>query len=194
MSPVQTTGATIEVEADDVLAVLRQVELATNTIGLREFLGGPVVEWLQERADHRFASEGDDASGQWPDLTWGTQQIREALGFPREHPINVRTGDLRDWVVNSDGKVSALGPLGAELEWPGTAPDAEIESKFKVAQKGANYGENPMFPTSGTVPRPVARVNAVDLEAVLEAYVMWLPVFVAQGAGIGNVAWASAIP
>jgi hypothetical protein len=91
---VQTTGAEIVVETDDLLETLRFLELATSVIGFEDFLTGPATEWLQDRADRRFDDEGDDASGIWPDLSYGTQQIRGALGFPREHPINVRTGEL----------------------------------------------------------------------------------------------------
>lgn len=113
-------------------------------------------QWLQERAEARFAAEGDDASGKWAALTDTTNKIRQSLGFPPEHPINVRTGELKRHVVGGKGDVGIDG-FGVTYAWPGGPVTPGIERKMIGAQLGGTRQPS----------RPVAAVNITDAAAVL---------------------------
>lgn len=152
--------ASVYVNDRAVQAAVVAWELALSQASLALWLKTGAVDVLQRRADDRFAAEGDDASGKWADLKPATEDIRDALGFPRSHPINVREGKLEDWLLDNPGSIRMFGAKSAELTWPGPAPlRDEIIDKFEVAQKGI------AFPR--TVARPVAAVNEVDLEEML---------------------------
>lgn len=125
--------------------------------GLSDFLRDEVDPYLRDRVDARFAGEGDDAVGQWLPLATATENIRAAYGYAPDHPINERTGEMHEFLVNNPGQVTGLGQ-GAALEFPGSI-DGEIATKIMTAQLGRD------FPP--TQPRPVVALSNIDEEDVL---------------------------
>ena len=136
---------------------MRNIEVALTGAGLSIFVSTRVRQWLQERAEARFAAEGDEASGKWAPLTETTNKIRQSLGYPPGGPINVRTGELKRHVVEGKGDVGIDG-FGVTYHWPGGNVTPGIERKMSGAQVG-RPGRQPA--------RPVAAVDITDAAGVL---------------------------
>jgi hypothetical protein len=149
------------VSEDTATATLMHLELMLSAGMIGGYLKAVVEPYLQERASARFAGEGDDVVGKWSPLKPATVAIRQHKGFPGEHPINVRTGELEQYVTGDPGFV-APDPFGATLTWPGDPQGAELEHKVQVAQVGEDR----------TIPRPVIGVNERDLMFVLASLSM----------------------
>lgn len=137
-----------------------RLDLLLSPVGMGAFLAGQVTPYLKRRAELRFAGEGDEMSGPWAPLEPVTVQIRSALGFPGEHPINHRTGALERWVTDSAPGIM-LTPVLSTLTYPGSPPVGTMKDKMMTAQTGARK--------SGphTVPRPVLGLDATDYVAIL---------------------------
>jgi hypothetical protein len=106
-----------------------------------EFFGqGPMVDFLdaewsqimQTAARRRFTNEASESDGAWAQLRPATNKFRVRQGFPPEHPINQRTGEMRRYLDTatidyraSDGLVTAT--------WPEKA-SGELLHKLQVAQ------------------------------------------------------------
>ncbi len=164
----------IYVDETEVADLLHHMIIATGYPGIKEWMHDEAAPWLQERLEHRFGEEGDDASGAWDDLSLTTRRIRHEEGFPAAHPINVRTGSLRRWLVGAEEKVVPRGSSGdgASMTFPGDdPPDTQTKKKLKVAQRGEAH--NAMFAGAYTPARPVLAVNEVDLEVLLLSYADW---------------------
>jgi hypothetical protein len=155
----------IETDASRVESVMNALDDRLNPIGLSAFLQTVVDPFIRNRVDQRFASEGDDVSGNWHPLTQATQQIRAAYGYPPSHPINKRTGKLHAQLVKqSDVKPTGMG---ATLEHPAPGSlDPITAKKLKTAQMGST---NPKTPA-----RPVLGVNENDLLFVTSSLAAWL--------------------
>ena len=125
---------------------------------------------MRERIAERFQGEGDSTVGAWAPLTEATENIREWLGFGREHPINERTGRLRHFVENS----FEIKPLGqtAELVMPGKFSNEEIENKFRKAQQGKTRSRRK--DAIVTVPRPVVAIGQVENDLATTQTRMWI--------------------
>lgn len=75
------------------------------------------------RAERRqFKSEGNYGSAGWAPLAPRTVRERQRLGYGGEHPILVRTGDLRDSLT--------VRPFGVDV----------VETQFAVFGSGVDYG------------------------------------------------------
>lgn len=140
----------------DVEARLNALDTAINPQALMRFLGFKVDPYIRGRAAARFTGEGDDVTGAWAPLSSSTVRIRENLGFPGEHPINRRTGELEDLLTEHRSLVVAIGG-GASLVAPGSQPTGELADKLRRAQAGDEKAP----------PRPVLGMNEQDLMAVL---------------------------
>lgn len=158
-------GITIVVDDSNAQQLLASLDKAFSAPELEMLLAGPVAVGLQQRAERRFESEGDATSGKWAELKQSTQLIRTLLGYSPSHPINVRDGDLRNFVTHTMGTVTPVAD-GAELNWPG--PPGAVTDKFRVAQQGSPAGENPWFNSAEpTPPRPVVAFDEVDVAELL---------------------------
>lgn len=141
--------------------MLDQLFAFLSPAGAAAFLhleAGPI---LRKRAGDRFASEGDDVSGKWMPLQESTVRMREAMNFPGEHPINRRTGELENWVVQG-GWDAYPTAIGASLRYPDKRPSGELRNKVVTAQEGRTHPY--------TEPRPVLGVNETDLLLLTTAY------------------------
>lgn len=146
--------------------MLMHLETKLSPPGLTVWMETSVDPWLRERVATRFNNEGDDVSGPWLPLAPYTQDVRTQMGYGGEHPINVRTGDMQDFLTRQ-GNIYPTA-LGATLEAPGDSSDTLMAEKIITAQQGS---ESPMTP-----PRPVLGINARDLEAVLVTLANWIQV------------------
>jgi hypothetical protein len=154
---------TIKGNAVGVERMLFALETSLNPVAVAGFLGAVVDPYLRGRASDRFASEGDDVTGGWAPLKDATQEIRSNSGYGAAHPINKRTGELEDYIVNAPHNLSAA-PWGASLTLPGTTPTGELFDKVETAQHGRDR----------TVPRPVLGMNERDLVFVLTALAQYI--------------------
>lgn len=150
----------VDVDSDNVEQMLARTTMALSTVGMFAFLSGPVTTWLKERAEDRFAAEGDDVSGKWLPLEPYTEQVRSAGGYGAAHPINRRTGELENYITQSGGDVISAAGF-SQLTFPGDAPSAREATKVATAQIGATFPATPA--------RPVLGMNEVDLAFVLAA-------------------------
>lgn len=152
------------VDDSEVQALLGRLEFALSSPSLSDFLRAKAVPHFQERANSRFESEGDNASGAWAELAWSTQQIREDQGYGGQHPINRRTNELHEFMTSDGGDIRPMA-AGAFLSWP-SIPEGELGAKYKTAQQGL---KNPKTPA-----RPVAAVDVTDLEWLLSGLADWI--------------------
>ena len=167
---VTSGGASIAVTVDhrQVDRMLLNLNDALSVVGMYHFLDKSVGPWLQGRAQDRFAGEGDDVVGKWAPLEPATNTLRRAAGFPEEHPINRRTGELERYIVGGGWDVTASTTLSV-LTYPGgPEPSGTLGDKMRTAQQGAA--------TPPTVPRPVVGVNEADLAFVLGAMATYVTI------------------
>lgn len=153
--------------------MLETVDSALSVRGLATFMGLGVGPWVKERAQDRFASEGDDASGKWAPLKDTTVEIREngPWGVEGAHPINKRTGELEAYITQSSFGITSI-PGAAALTYPDKPPKSPaIKQKLSTAQKGRK--------SPSTIARPVLALGERDL-----AQVMTMLAFHVQGVGV----------
>lgn len=176
----------VELENENsVQAILTGLNLAVSQTNLYRWLSGWAPDYLVERAEERFDMEGDRASGKWRDLEPATQDIREHLGYPRAHPINERTRDLRNFLLFSDGETNFVGGQAVRFSWPDTPPAQNgLQQKLETAQLGRKK--------PSTVPRPVLAVDAIDLQTTLVALRDHIMEYIVDFAGVTHdvdVSW-----
>lgn len=148
-------------DSRDVELRLMGMNRAFDSERIAAWLVAGVDPLLRRRTEERFASEGDDISGKWQSLAPATAVIREGKGFPGEHPINVRTGEMKRHLLDSPPRVAVHG-IGATLWSPGDEGAGDVANKVKTAQLGGVTPEGRPVPA-----RPVLGVGPQDLEAVL---------------------------
>lgn len=157
---------------EEVELLLSRLDAALSPIALVGFMEAAVGPFMLGRIANRFEQEGDDASGVWQPLQESTNQIREQMGYPPAHPINVRSGELKEFTTSSAR--SAAEPFGASVTIPDAQPTGELYDKLVTAQQGASQtGYRP------TPARPVLAMDATDLAVVL----MQLSQYVEKAAG-----------
>lgn len=154
------------IEAESLESFLEKMELAFSNESISTFLEGPANEWITTRAKDRFAHEGDSASGPWEELAESTVAIREAMGYPGEEPINVRTGELGRWATSRGQITEVEGAIGAV--WPGQDPMGELTAKVRHAQQGgvSIWGNK-------YAARPVIAFDGEDTVGIGLAFAKW---------------------
>lgn len=131
--------------------------------GLTQYMRADIYQAMRERVEDRFDGEGDSTVGIWAPLSEATENIREALGFPPDHPINVRTGSLKRFVETSH--LATPMATGAELAMPGPFSSELIETKFRRAQQGKARGGSKEAKRKIT-PRPVLAIGQAEYDIV----------------------------
>jgi hypothetical protein len=139
----------------------------------RSFLGVRVLPYLQDRMRARFAMEGDDASGQWAALHVRTHWWREmfaathGLNIQKDHPINFRTGELREFAQTYDLESTATT---AELVMPRRLATSVQATKLRHAQRGGTMRRSgTRFPA-----RPVAVLGTRDKTVIDRQLESWV--------------------
>lgn len=141
----------VVIAAEDVENTLDAMFMSIEPQNLYNWFEGKVFPWFSNETVERFAYEGDFRSGHWPPLSEATEHIRRNLGYEPDWPINIRSGELFDWIVKSH--TTTLTSEGAELRYPGESVDPVTDIKFRHAQEGTR--DNPMIAGAVTPPRPV---------------------------------------
>lgn len=149
----------VEGEAELEAAVQRLIDRASPA-GLSQFLV-EVDQYLLERVELRFANEGDSTVGRWAGLKAQTGRIRRNKGFSALHPINVRTGELRNFVARS----SEIRPTasGASIMKPARGGNRELQNKLRHAQTGGVSNEGNAYPA-----RPVLGLDGKDADWIVD--------------------------
>lgn len=144
-----------ETEDHGVEKLLTTLDRALDAASIAFWMQAEAKRHIQDRAKKRFASEGDDVSGPWAPLAPATIADRLRQQYPAG-PILHRTGELEDYIVNSQGSMD-IGSASVSFETPEATGDPELAAKFNTAQIG-----------TGRVPaRPVIGLNASDAETLL---------------------------
>lgn len=145
---------TFETDKDGAQAVIDELRDRLENAGLAQFLEKVVEPFIKLRIENRFHSEGDDVTGGWQPLHVATQLIRASYGFPPDHPINVRTSQMKDFLVNSRSDIKNNG-ADVTLIHPPPTGNKGLDEKIKTAQQGKTKPRTP--------PRPVLGFNENDL-------------------------------
>jgi len=178
----------VHVEDAAVQALLNHLRNKLTPMGLIEWMHTRAHVILRERASTRFSGEGDDAVSPWIDLAFATGRIRAAQGYSPYHPINVRSGALRNFILNSfTVRPSASG---AVMMMPGNASGVLL-SKLRVAQQGGKRVETQVSRPGLTgrsnatlgvrtarvrpaPPRPVVGLSTVDMTLLGHDLMDWI--------------------
>jgi len=158
----------ISIDDREVLLFLQAIRGVLSGFSLHYFLRDEGMKYLRRRAQERFDSEGDDASGAWLPLSAATVEIRESEGFPGEGPINRRTGELERYIVHGGWPAYRQTPQSASVTWPGREPSGELGRKFRTAQVGRAFPRTPA--------RPVLAVNERDTFTMVGMLALWMGV------------------
>lgn len=153
----------VSVDGREADLLMRAIESTLMGSTLMDYLQDFMAPYMRRRAAERFAAEGDEASGTWQPLKDATVEIREKAGFPGEHPINKRTGELEAFMTRGNIDYTIQGNA-ASMFFPGRT-SGELAEKVKTAQRGK---EKP-----ATVARPVAAVSAVDMAYFMNNFSFW---------------------
>ncbi len=169
------TGFVVEVDAQEVDALLARVNERVSQPGLLSFLVVKALPEMRHRMEARFGQEGDDASGKWPSLAFATGRIRAHLGFGSHHPINVRTGSMRRHVMSSF-RVGTFGSKGAQLNIPGTSGNRLMANKLRTAQQGGytKQSGNKAGPNRPVPARPILAVSERDAVTLNDNLLAWI--------------------
>lgn len=146
-------------------AMLAAMHMRMQPPAMLAFMHAGISPYVRGRIGRRFNSEGDDVTGRWHPLAAETQIIRQRHGYPGAHPINVRTGQMRQHLVASPGNAVSAGGI-SQFTYPGTAPGGDLMNKLMTAQAGRQ--------SPATLPRPVLGFNMNDtvaLTALVAGYV-----------------------
>lgn len=154
-----------ETDANSATGVFDTLDARMQDTGLIEFMEDHVDPYLRRRIANRFLAEGDDVSGHWHPLTRATELIRARQGFPPQHPINVRTRQMKDFLISTPSQVRSSGPE-VILTHPPPIASGEINRKIATAQGGK---ANPPTPA-----RPVIGVNENDLLYITSSLTAYL--------------------
>lgn len=156
--------ADIFVDDRDVRRVIAALNVTLSDESLEQFLVQRVQPYLKERAEARFRRQGDDRSGRWAPLKPSTKRKRKAEGFPPSRPINIRTGELHDFIM---GSAAGHGSGGGQayLSMPGRGTPGQ-EIKALIAQRGNRR--------TGQPARPVLAINQVDARQINRRLGWWI--------------------
>lgn len=159
----------VEVDEDPSMRLFDLTMQAVSGFSLAAFLEGPAHDYFAEQIYGRFVDEGDTKSGFWEPLHDATVDIRRAMGYSGDHPINERTGELKEWVTEEFEMMG--GDDWAQMDLPGSAPTARHAEKLKTAQQGRAVNPLGYGPTG---PRPVLAHTEDDLASILMRLQDWI--------------------
>lgn len=155
-------SSNFDIKVDDKITLenLKRLSDKFNSLDLESWMKGELLAYLHTRASNRFSSEGDDAVGRWLPLSTATQAIRAGAGFGPAHPINVRTGDLKSFMMGDPGQF-AMNSSYAELKYPGSPSTQALQEKLSTAQTGRGNPATPKRPVVGLGPTDIAEIDAL---------------------------------
>src|SRR3954453_12601525 len=113
--------AFITIEDRKLMKIIDDLIILFGGPGMEAWLAADIGPYLAKRAGERFAQEGDDVVGAWAPLKPATVAIRQFSNYPvsGEHPINRRSGELENWVVQGGWRAYPTN-YGAAMQYPGS--------------------------------------------------------------------------
>lgn len=156
----------VQIDTSEPEATLARLQRQVSASGLGVFLNTEAWPWLEQRTQDRFTSEGDSAVGKWAELSFATYAYRTAGGFPPAHPINVRTGELRDFALTHQVESQMSG---ITLSQPKKGGKNETQKKFRNAQRGGTTAQGHAFPA-----RPVVGLDMLDAGRIEQRLFKWV--------------------
>lgn len=158
-----------DVDASEAHRLIGAVEKAISTASLMSFMEEKAHPWWVQAELERFAHEGDaDGGGTgifggWSELSPTTVRIREALGYGGEGPINVRSGEMLEVLMNAHDVIGDASVV--QMTIPGNSVDPITEEKIRTAQEGRSG--NAIGGFGPTPPRPVLSLTEMNAEEIL---------------------------
>ncbi len=168
----------IDVNSLSIDNLIFNLFMAVSGPSLADFLIDDAHKHFVDEIYMRFVHKGDDKSGQWAPLHDATIDIRRALGYPNDNEINVRTGDLLRFVVESYDILA--GPMYAQMDLPGAPPTEALADKLRRAQRGS---DDNILGYGPTIPRPILALDMTDMATLLGLLEMHIMLRVAVGIG-----------
>ena len=111
------------------------------------------------RSIRMFRTETDPWGNKWAPLADSTVAFRDSMGFGGAHPINVRTGGLRESLTGAPPDILGHSDGAVTLAYPSRkTPDRELMVKHKQA---AGQLRGPARPVIGMNEKDVAFVLSV---------------------------------
>lgn len=170
----------IEIDAWGTEQALHHLTKKLSDASMVALMEGQFTDHLQNRARLRFFHHGDDASGDWEELSPWTFEIRRmGIGRPRgfiggsTRTLNW-TGAFREWIISRPSSVAVAGGV-AQLKWPATQGSGGNYWKLRNAQYGISNHHIFGKPTGRSVPaRPVAAVNEYDAKVLRGIMHEWI--------------------
>lgn len=157
---VEVVGDTVGVHH-----ALRHLEAKLESPAMMAFMQTVIYPFITQRAVARFRNEGDEVSGKWAPLARATVNFRQSMGFPGEHPINRRTGELERYITGSPAAILPIGG-GVMMKYPPQAATGSLGEKVMTAQKGKGR--------PSTRPRPVLALGIADLSFTLTSLATYI--------------------
>lgn len=155
----------MDIDPSQVDALFLMIAKRISGPGLLQFLEDRLDPYVRQRVSMRFAGEGDDVTGAWLPLTKATEKMRAAAGYPPAHPINVRSGEMRNWLLKNESQMKTFGG-DALLIYPNVLPPGDVAKKVITAQLGHRASRTP--------PRPVVGLNRFDLAFTQAQLTKWI--------------------
>lgn len=129
--------------------MLARMAFKLTAPAMSAWMQSAVVPYIQQRMANRFAGEGDDVVGKWSPLKMETEAIRLKHGYGGGHPINVRTGQMKNFLTGSFGNTTSAGGM-TDLEFPHQGNvTGQLALKIMTAQGGSAFPPTPARPVLG---------------------------------------------
>lgn len=156
----------VDVESTATEIMLNRLNLALSPHMLAGWMKTTVDPYIKKRIKERFIDEGDEVSGDWLPLQPSTRIIRARAGYGADHPINIRTGMLEQFITQAPPRINPHS-LGATYTYPGKPPTGETLTKLKTAQFGKGREGRGRRASVHTPPRPVLGLGERDAEFLI---------------------------
>lgn len=138
-------GFIIEIIDDTASPSLVALDAALGIDSIGFWMDVTADPYIKRQIAQRFSAEGGGAAGQWAELADATVASREAQGYPGEHPILIRTGEMEKYLETQPGNITAMGS-DIILDVPGEIPSGKLGTRIAVHQLGSAKNSTPARP------------------------------------------------
>lgn len=178
----------IRVDKKEVDLALINVRRAISPNGLALFHTSFTTPYLRQQIGSHFDKQGW-SGGAWERLALFTQERRRSLGYHPSFPINIRSGEMYNFLVHQAAFGLTVDGVGVTYVYPGTLGDDLMASKITVAQKGGMATHDSETLRTGNrktryraaPARPVMELTPGDATAIVEALNRFIIERMAQG-------------
>lgn len=150
-------GSGFEADVSRVDALLARLNMRLGT----GYLSGSLLavhQYILNKHEGMFAGERDPFGNKWAPLAPSTVAFRTYMGYGGAHPINVRTGELRESIVGQPPDILGHSDGMVELAFPNRKmPHSKLYMKYRQASGG---GRGPARRVIGLDEKDVAWILA----------------------------------